>query len=120
MKEKNKQIFISEKTYEELKKAYQTFLETKDKIPPVIFEQMGGSFEDYVEHILLEYCETYNNFSRIEEKMKDAAGSGFNLNDLQDALAKMGELFGKKDESKTKTSDEKTNTEPNDNSKVKN
>ena len=107
MKEKNKQIFISEKT-------------SKDKIPPVIFEQMGGSFEDYVEHILLEYCETYNNFSRIEEKMKDAAGSGFNLNDLQDALSKMGELFGKKDESKTKTSDEKTNTEPNDNSKVKN
>ena len=70
MKEKNKQIFISEKTYEELKKAYQTFLETKDKIPPVIFEQMGGSFEDYVEHILLEYCETYNSFSRIEEKMR--------------------------------------------------
>ena len=33
---------------------------------------------------------------------------------------KMGELFGKKDESKTKTSDEKTNTEANDNSKVKN
>ena len=105
-----KKIEISDKLYEKLEENYADLKKNKDKIPPVVYEKYGNSFDSFVEHVLDDFIESTKRTQRFQKTFNDMM-KDFDVSKLQDELSSLSSLFGL-DKEKQKEKEENKSSDP--------
>jgi len=107
-----KKIEINDELYAKLEEAYADLKKNKDKIPPVVYEKYGNTFDSFVEHVLNDFIESAKRSQRFQKTFNDMM-KDFDISKLQNELSSLSSLFGMNKEKPKKEDDNKELSDPN-------